>query len=106
MNDTPAPAPSASDPDQVRSRKSKAERARERELADLKLVMMSREGRRFMWRLLARCGIYRISFDGTRRGDFNEGERNIGLWLHAEIAQADVRGYLEMQGENMDTAQP
>lgn len=103
MNDAPAPAPSASDPDQVKSRKRKSERARDRELADLRVVMASAEGRRFVWRLLGRCGVYRTSFDGTtsERTHFKEGERNIGLWLNAEIGEADVRSYITMQSENM-----
>lgn len=52
-----------------------------KEIEDFQLLMGSAWGRRLMFRLLERAGIYRLSF--TSNGaytSFNEGQRNIGLY--------------------------
>lgn len=55
---------------------------RDKEIEDFKLLMGSAWGRRVVFRLLERAGIYRLSF--TSNGaytSFNEGQRNIGLYF-------------------------
>ncbi len=47
---------------QVKDRRRKDERVRDIELADMKKIMATREGRRFVWRLLDRAGVFRTSF--------------------------------------------
>lgn len=55
-------------------------RQRDQEVNDLCKVMGSKEGRRFMWRLLSEAGVYRLSFDtDIAQMSFNEGNRNAGL---------------------------
>lgn len=50
--------------------------------ADFVAVLKATEGRRFVRRLLAECGIYRASFTGDAQTTaFNEGRRHVGLWL-------------------------
>ncbi|NDF13319.1 MAG: endopeptidase [Proteobacteria bacterium] len=63
---------------------------------DLKWVMSNKRGRRFVWRLLDRAGIYRSSFTGNSTTFFNEGQRNIGLMLVAAIHEACPDQYLAM----------
>jgi hypothetical protein len=54
--------------------------------ADLKWVMGRERGRRFVWRLLEHAGVYRTSFStNALQMAFNEGNRNIGLPLLADI---------------------
>lgn len=56
------------------------------ELDDIKWLMSSRRGRRFMWRLLGDAGLYQQSFDGnTNWSIFKEGKRSIALRLMAQI---------------------
>ncbi len=54
---------------------------------DLKWIMSDKRGRRFMWGLLSRAGVYRSSFTGNSETFFREGMRNLGLMyvndLHA-----------------------
>jgi hypothetical protein len=53
---------------------------------DMRWLMSSQQGRRIVWRLLERAGIYRTSFSGdANRTFFNEGARNVGLSLVADI---------------------
>lgn len=63
---------------------------------DLKWVMSNKRGRRFVWRLLDRAGIYRSSFTGNSTTFFNEGQRNIGLMLVAEIHRSCPDQYTQM----------
>lgn len=89
----------ASDEAQVSQRKRKDERIRDIELADVKHLMSSREGRRFIWRMLDRTGVYRTSFTGNSTTFFNEGMRNIGLLLMADINEACADMYVQMMME-------
>ena len=89
----------AADEDGVKTRKRKDEQVRERELADLKLVMESTEGRRFIWRLLDRAGVFRTSFTGNSTSFFNEGQRNMGLIVLADVHEACAERYIQMMKE-------
>lgn len=90
----------AADEDQVKGRKRKDRRIRERELADIKAIMSAVEGRRYMWKLLDRAGIYRSSFTGNSTTFFNEGQRNLGLSVLADINESCPELYLTMLEEN------
>ena len=57
----------------------------EQEIADFKWLMSDKRGRRLVWGLLERTGVYRISFTGNSETFFREGERNIGLYYVALI---------------------
>jgi hypothetical protein len=71
--------------------------------ADLKWVMSDARGRRFVWALMARSGIYRNSYlAGQGQGEavaFYEGERNIGLELLARVAKVTPKAYQTMTQE-------
>lgn len=76
---------------------------REREIEDLKAVLGTPQGRRFIWRLLGQAGIFRPSFvagspDTTA---FNDGARNQGLNLMAEVMSEAPKQFLTMQQEAM-----
>lgn len=78
---------------------------RDNELADVLFVMADPAGRRFMHRLLSRTGMYRSSFDENPHNTaFNEGSRNVGLWLTAEIMQIAVPQYTQMIEEQKDAS--
>lgn len=65
--------------------KAEAERrerlARENEAEDFKWLMSHAQGRRFVWRLLEKAGMYRTSFTGNSETFFREGQRNFGIML-------------------------
>lgn len=50
-----------------------------RDQEDIKWLMSSQGGRRIMWGLLGRAGVFRSSFTGNSTTFFNEGQRNLGL---------------------------
>ncbi|KKM17596.1 hypothetical protein LCGC14_1674210 [marine sediment metagenome] len=91
------------DPVQVKKKKTKIQLLREREVEDLKVILNSAGGRDFVWRLLSQCGNYKISFTGDNNlTNFNEGKRQIGLWLLAEIGEANPHVYIQMQSERVE----
>lgn len=67
---------------------------------DLQWLMGDVRGRRFMWRLLGRSGIYRTSFTGEALSmAFREGERNVAIVLMDEITRHCPKRLSEMQTE-------
>lgn len=52
------------------------------EIDDFKWLMGGKRGRRIVWRLLEKAGVFHNSFTGNALGTaFNEGKRNYGLYL-------------------------
>lgn len=77
--------------------------ARETEEGDLKWLMSSRRGRRIAWRILERCGVFRLSFNSNSMTmAFNEGQRNEGLRLLGLIHQLCPELYPTMVREQND----
>lgn len=92
--------------EQVRRDRSKQQRT-DNYLAneDMKWLMGSKRGRRIVWRILERTGIFRSSFTGNSETFFREGMRNVGLVLMAQINQACPESYTTMvkeQNEHRD----
>lgn len=77
--------------------------AAEREVEDLKWLMSNKRGRRFIFRLLERAGVWRSSFSTNALAmAFNEGTRNEGLKLVADLTSHCSDRYGEMLKENRD----
>jgi hypothetical protein len=87
------------DKSQVKQAEYKQKRMRDIELDDVRHVLSTPNGRRYMWRYLAECGVFQTSFDGSSRTYFREGERNIGLKILADINEAQPEAYVTMLKE-------
>lgn len=87
--------------DEEPNQKRQAQVARRQvEANDIKWLMSSKQGRRVVWRLLDKAGIYRTSFAGNSdTTNFNEGMRNLGLFLVAETTQHALEAFAQMQTE-------
>jgi hypothetical protein len=73
------------------------------EADDWKWLMNQPRGRRLVWRLLSRAGIYRSSFTGEALSSaFNEGERNLGLRINALLTEHCPASYGKMLVEQKD----
>lgn len=80
-----------------------AELVREQRLADMAMLLSTRPGRRFVWSLMADCGIFRSSFDNSGSVTaFNEGRREIGLRVLADVNEAAPEQYLVMLRESQE----
>lgn len=91
----------ASDAQQVRAAR-KSERARlERERNEDVAVWSTYEGRALTRRILAECGVFRLSMANDPYWTaFNEGGRNVGLTLLARIQTVAPDAYVLMEQEH------
>jgi hypothetical protein len=96
---TPSLVKNAADPEQVEGAKQRAESLNDRRLNDIREVLNTRRGRRFFWRYLEICGVYKTSNADQHQIFFNEGMRNIGLQLLADLNEAAPEVYLIMLRE-------
>lgn len=94
----------ANDPGVVATTARKAKATQKQADNDLRFIMDDARGRRFMWELISRCGIYRSSYLSGRGVPeavmFHEGERNIGLEIVNRISAVAPKGYELMHKEN------
>jgi hypothetical protein len=91
----------AGDAQQVAKAKSRQKTRSLQKKAAFRKFMSDPEGRMFMWDLLTLCGIFHSSFSvDALRCAFNEGRRDIGLRLLADINQLSPELYIRMMQEN------
>ena len=75
--------------------------SRENEEADLKRLMSSKRGRRYVWRLLDQTGVFRLSFNtNAMTMAFAEGNRNFGNRTLAMVLSLCHEHYPSMVKEN------
>jgi hypothetical protein len=82
--------------------RARAERRRELELTDVKKLLDTPEGLRFLWRVLDLAGIYRTTFTGNSHTFFNEGRRALGLEIKADLLEVDPEHEGRMAKEYTD----
>ena len=104
--ETPETVVSATDGSQLMTKERREKQKRQTEMNDLRAVMGTREGRRFLWRTLARSGVnssvVRMGFDQSAM--YLAGKQDIGHFLQAELIEANSGAYLQMQKEAMKDA--
>jgi len=72
-----------------------------REIDDLKKVLKMPGGRRLILKVLSETGVFRASFSlNSMTTAFNEGKRDIGLNLLANMDEADPMAYSQMLREH------
>lgn len=93
----------ATDAEQVKDAKEKVKFSRDQEKEDIKAVLSTVSGRRFVWRYMGLCGLHKISYLGQgceTHTLFLEGMRNVGLALEADIMDACPDKFVMMLTEN------
>lgn len=91
----------ASDAAQVAKRQGEEKRRRDRDADDMRAVLGTDQGRRVIWRLMEHCGVFRSTFTGHGARDaFNEGARNVGLFVMGEMIAADPDALTSMMQES------
>jgi len=87
---------------QVRKRRTKAKIRRDNELEDIRVILNTPQGRRFLWRVISECGIFQTSSHASPHGmAIKSGGKDKGLWLLSEINEADKNGYLKLIQEDL-----
>lgn len=88
------------DEEDIRKADEKAKLQRYLELDDLKKILKTAEGRRFIWRYLEVASIHKTTFTGNSETFFKEGMRNIGLMILADVMDASPESFIEMMIES------
>lgn len=73
------------------------------ELDDVKHVLSTEQGRRFVNRMIVRAGVYKTSYSPDSTSEhvaFKEGGRNTGLFLMAECQEAAQASFMKMIEES------
>lgn len=78
---------------------AKATAQRKREIEDFKWLVAHKQGRRLLWRLLSMTGVFTSSMTGNSQTFFNEGRRDIGLQLMAEVNEHSLEAFVQMMKE-------
>ncbi len=79
---------------------AQARETRRRELDDLRWMLGHPQGRRILNRILERTGVFRTSFNHSGSVmAFNEGRREVGLWVTAELSDASPDGFMKVLTE-------
>lgn len=89
----------AANESEVRAAEQKEKFTLEKEQNDLRFILSSEQGRRFVWKQLSLCGVFKTSFTGNSETFFLEGRRDIGLRLLDDIMSVDPDGFLKMMNE-------
>lgn len=86
---------------EAESEELKVREGRRKELEDLRWLLGHPQGRRIVLRVLEEAGVFRSSFNHSGSVmAFNEGQRNIGLFLTAELLEASPQGYMKVLAEH------
>jgi hypothetical protein len=85
---------------QRRLRQREKDKKRQAE-TDLKEVMSTAQGRRFVWRLIRQSGTFDVSFTGNNTTFFNEGRRSVGVELMTEAQSVAAADYVHMLTETL-----
>ncbi len=74
----------------------------EQQLQDLREVLSSKPGRRFIWRLLSEGNIFRRCFTGNSATYYNEGIREFTLTFYQDVMEASPDLFHLTQQENFN----
>jgi hypothetical protein len=83
-------------------KKTDAEVRRDNEVNDLKTIMDTAAGRRFVWRLLSEAKIFQPCFTGNATTYYNEGRRELGLLFFADVTTHCRDNFIKAQTENIE----
>jgi len=73
------------------------------ELNDIKSVMETPAGRRFIWRVMDRAGVFRGCFTGNSTTFYNEGRRDMGLFVLNDVLETCPKLFSQAQDEQKET---
>ena len=75
------------------------EKLHRQDIDDIWALLSTREGARFFARLLAACGVFRLSYapGDTHATAFAEGQKNVGLMVYSDLLEADPEAPLVLR---------
>ncbi len=89
----------ANDPEQVNKARTKAGREKKAHLNFVRSILLTPDGRKWLYRLLAECEVFTISYsaaEDTRGAAFRDGKKFVGLQLFSDAKKADPKLFFMM----------
>lgn len=84
----------AADESQVKEARDSERRRANRQSDDIHFLMKHPQGQRFIWRVLAECGVAKLSFNHSGSiTAFNEGARDVGHKVISMLSEAEPTYY-------------
>ncbi len=91
----------AASQEQVRDAEERGKSVRQKELNDVAFIISSPQGRRFMWRLLARCKVFgSVNDNSGSQVYYKVGQQDLGHFLLGEMGAANEDAFILMMNEN------
>jgi len=91
----------AASPKQVNKAEKREELNRDSELNDIRAVLSTAEGQRFVWRLMEKCKTFNSIWQSSALIHYQSGQQDIGHFLMAEIVEADEELLFNLMKQNM-----
>lgn len=66
---------------------------------DVKFLLQSVQGRRFLWRLLDHCSVFSSIYHASALIHHNSGRQDVGHFVMGEIVKADDMAFIQMMKE-------
>jgi hypothetical protein len=92
----------AADPKQVKEGGRKERDRRKAELEDIRFLLETPQGKRFIWRLLGHCKTFESIWESSAKVHYNAGMQDLGHFLMGEVVAANDEALLEMMRGSKD----
>lgn len=98
-----SPTRTKEDAEIVEKQRKRAEALAVRDKEDLRVVMSTPQGRRFLWAVMAKCGILSTTaVESPHFTYFNEGRRSVGTDIFTRIHEVSPDAYIQMVRESQE----
>jgi len=93
----------AADPAQVKAAEKRERREANDDVKDLKKILATPEGIRFVWRVMAKCKTFGEAYAPGELKVYNMGQQAIGRWLMSECVLADKSAMTKILVQHQET---
>lgn len=100
MSQADAVATNAASSKQVEASAKRIRNIEQQQKDDMRTILATPEGRRFLWRLLGHCRINQSVFEPNSKMAYNSGMQDVGHFVLGEIVSARAEAYLQMMQEH------
>lgn len=87
------------DKEKINESAAKIKRKRTLELDDLRRILDTDFGRRFVWRLLSRARVFETIWEPSAKIHYNAGQQDFGHFIMAELVECKPDALVQMMNE-------
>ena len=86
----------SADQSQVKEAERKNRDKRKQQVLDLKEILSTEAGKRFMWRLVGKSNVFSSVWENSAKIHYNAGQQDFGHFLMSEWMEADSESFIQM----------